>query len=40
MELEALVNEGLKVLDVSYDPHGRPAIIRLDEPFIRRLFGR
>jgi len=37
MEIEALVVEGLKVLDVSYDPHGRPAVVKLDEALIERL---
>jgi len=40
MEIEALVVEGLKVLDVSYDPHGRPAVVKLDEALIERLFNR
>lgn len=40
MEIEALVVEGLKVLDVSYDPHGRPAVVKLDQALIERLFNR
>ena len=40
MEIEALVSEGLKVLDVSYDPHGRPAVVRLDQYLVERLFNR
>jgi DNA mismatch repair protein MutL len=40
MEMEALISEGLKVLDINYDPHGRPAIVSLDEQLIRRLFNR
>ncbi|NPV89089.1 DNA mismatch repair endonuclease MutL [Coprothermobacteraceae bacterium] len=39
-ELEALVSEGLKVAHIAYDPHGRPAIVRLDKEALGKLFGR